>query len=105
MLVQYTGSYPTSSDLPTTLFNAFDRLGLATPPPNFAEALDRDPSRAVEQALWLLGVAANRLRNAEGVGHGRPFSPKVNPVRARVVARSMGVVSQLLLDALEPSQN
>jgi len=95
-----TGSYPSTYDFPTTLYQAFDRLSLAVPPQDLAAKLDRDPSRAIEQCLWLLGVTVNRLRNAEGTGHGRPFPAGVTAEQGRRAIQSMGLVSQLLLDAL-----
>ncbi len=100
-LIVATGSYPSGSDFPTTLYQAFDRLSLAVPPPDLAGKLDPDPGRAVEQCLWLLGVSVNRLRNAEGTGHGRPFPASVTDDQARTAIQSMGLVSQLLLSALK----
>jgi hypothetical protein len=100
-IVVTTGSYPTGNHFPTTLYQAFDRLSLAVPPPDLADKLDRDPGRAIEQCLWLLGVSVNRLRNAEGTGHGRPFPARVTDDQARTAIQSMGLVSQLLLSALK----
>ncbi len=99
-LIVATGSYPSSGHFPTTLYQAFDRLALALPPPDLADRLDRDPNRAIEQCLWLLGVSVNRLRNAEGAGHGRPFPASVTSDQARTAIESMGLISQLLLNAL-----
>lgn len=96
-----TGSYPSGSHFPTTLYQAFDRLSLAVPPSGLVETLDSDPLRAMEQCLWLLGVTVNRLRNAEGTGHGRPFPATVTAEQGRRAIQSMGLVSQLLLDALK----
>ena len=101
VLVTATGSYPTTSDLPTTLYLAFDRLGLAVPASEVVGRLDADPNRAIQQCLWLLGIAVNRLRNAEGSGHGRPFPATVSPAEGRRAVQSMGLVSQLLLDSLK----
>jgi hypothetical protein len=100
-LVVRTGSYPSGGHFPTTLYQAFDRLALAVPPSGMVEKLDSDPVRAMDQCLWLLGVTVNRLRNAEGSGHGRPFPPTVTDEQARRAIQSMGLVSQLLLDALK----
>jgi hypothetical protein len=99
-LVVATGSYPVGGHFPTTLYQAFERLSLAVPPPSFADKLDPDPNRAIEQCMWLLGVSVNKLRNAEGTGHGRPFPAKVTAEQGRRAIQAMGLVSQLLLDAL-----
>lgn len=100
-LVVATGSYPSSTDFPTTLYQAFDRLSLAVPPSDVAGRLDPDPTRAIDQCLWLLGVSVNKLRNAEGTGHGRPFPARVTAEQGRRAIQSMGLVSQLLLDAMK----
>jgi len=98
VLVQATGAYSESKSFPMTLFHAFDRIGLSTPPPDISKQLDQDPIRAMQQCFWLLGCAVNRLRNAEGTGHGRPFPPNVSDEDARLAVQAMGIVSQMLLD-------
>lgn len=100
-----TGSYPTAASFPATLYLAFERLSLSAPPAKAIDQLATDGERAVEEALYLLGVAVNRLRNQQGVGHGRPCVPKVRPSRARLLIKAMGVVSELLLEQLEASAN
>lgn len=101
-LVEKTGRYPEGSNFPATLYQAYDRLGLAAPPPQLLEGLDRDARRAVEQSLWLLGCAVNRLRNAEGTGHGRPHPVSVSEREAQLTIQAMGLVAQLILDSLNP---
>ena len=96
VVVLTTGAEPQTTDLPTVLYLAFDRLGLAAGQ-NLVPHLDRDPHRALQQALWLLGFAVNRLRNAEGTGHGRPFPASVSNDEARIAVESIGLVSELLL--------
>jgi hypothetical protein len=100
VLVERTGTYATSANFAATLYQAFDRLNLAAPGPDALSALDSEPSRAVEQSLWLLGCAVNRLRNEQGTGHGRPFPATVKDEEARLAIQAMGLISQLLLDAL-----
>jgi len=97
VVVKASGSYPSTANFQTTLYQAFDRLGLSASPQLLSQ-LDRDPVAAVEQCLYLLGNAVNRLRNAEGTGHGRPFLPQVTDVQARVAIQAMGLISQLLLE-------
>lgn len=72
---------------PGTLYQAFDLKGLATPPGPLMHAietdLDPDPQRRLEQTLYLAAVAVNKLRHAQGVGHGRPFPPTVSVYKRR----------------------
>jgi hypothetical protein len=100
VLVEMTGSYAKSDNFPMTLHLAFDRLGLTTPPPNALDPLSGDPQKAVEEALWILGVCVNRLRSAQGTGHGRPFAPTVSDDQASIAIQAMGLVSELLLQKL-----
>jgi len=57
--------------------------------------------KAVQQCLWVLGFAVNRLRNKEGIGHGRPFPPNLSDEEAKLAVQAMGIVSQMLLDRLK----
>ncbi len=102
VLVNKTGSYDERMGFPGTLFQAFDLKGLATPPGkllNEIEAhLDPDPRRRLTQTLYLLGVAVNKLRHAEGTGHGRPFPPTVTDLEAKVAVEALAIISELLLE-------
>jgi hypothetical protein len=60
--------------------------------------LDADPRRRLEQSLYLAAVAVNKLRNAQGVGHGRPFAPSVSDLQAKAAVDTMAIVSELLLE-------
>jgi hypothetical protein len=102
VLVEKTGSYPQSSHFPTTLYQAFERLNLCVPAPELQQKLSSDPLCALQQCLWLLGCAVNRLRNAEGTGHGRPSPATVTDPEAELAVQAMGLVSQLLLGRLRP---
>lgn len=98
VLVEKTGAYPTHDNFPATLYQAFDRLGLASST-EMLTMLDTDPRRAMQQGLYVLANAVNRLRNAEGTGHGRPFLPVLTDSEARAAVQAMGLISQMLLDA------
>jgi hypothetical protein len=100
VLIEKTGSYPQGSHFPTTLYQAFERLGLCAASPDLQQKLASDSRCAVEQCLWLLGCAVNRLRNAEGTGHGRPSPTAVGDQEAELAVQAMGLVSQLLLGRL-----
>lgn len=102
VLVTRTGAYDERMGFPGTLFHAFDQKGLATPAGPVMEAiekgLDDDPRRRLAQLLYLLGVAINRLRNAEGTGHGRPFAPTVSDLEAKVAVEAMAIIGEFLLE-------
>lgn len=102
LLVQHAGTYDERMGFPGTLFHAFDTKGLATPPGPILQAIeagfDGDPRRRLEQTLYLLGVAVNKLRHSEGVGHGRPFAANVTDLEAKISIEAMGIISELLLE-------
>jgi hypothetical protein len=101
VLVETTGGYPAEGNFPATLYQAFDRLQLATPSTEIIQSLEEDARAAMQQALWLLAVAVNRFRNEEGIGHGRPLPATITEAEARLSIQAMALVSQLLLDALD----
>jgi hypothetical protein len=88
-------------DFPGTLFHAFAAQGLSTPPKSVIDAvnagLSKDAGERFQQALYLLGCAANRLRNEQGTGHGRAFKPTVTDAEAKRAAQAMALISELLL--------
>jgi Abortive infection C-terminus len=87
---------------PGTLYQAFDLKGLATPPGPLVHTIENDlhpdPQRRLEQTLYLAAVAVNKLRHAQGVGHGRPFPPTVSDLQAKAALDTMAIVSELLLE-------
>jgi hypothetical protein len=106
VLLERVGQYPTggpAGSFPVTLAQAFTVLGLEVPP-DLHGALHSDPGRQVQQCLFLLGVAVNRLRNDAGSGHGRPDPPRktgeLTQEQARVVARATALIAGMLLDEL-----
>lgn len=89
-LKQRTGSYSVdghAGNFPIPLANAFTALGLALPP---SVSLDKDPHRQVQQCLFLLAVAVNRLRNDAGAGHGRPSEEPEKDSSANTAGSSFG---------------
>jgi hypothetical protein len=100
-LMSLTGGYPSSANFPMTLFQAFDRLGLATPHMEVLRSLDGDEWQAVQKALYLLGVAVNRFRNSDGQGHGRPNRSRAERTHAQVASQAAALVTELLLRGLE----
>lgn len=100
VLVQVSGAYQENLYFPGTLYNAFDRLGLPLPPLDQLKEFDDDAVRALNQGLFLVACAVNRLRNQKGTGHGRPQATALSPAVARTASRGAGIVSALLLDTL-----
>lgn len=101
LLVQKMGDYPTDrrrGNFPVTLASAFTLVGLQPAPSDWKA--DPDPLVAVRQTLYQLAISVNRLRNAQGSGHGRP-APSTTPLAdGRVTARAMALITGYMLDAL-----
>jgi hypothetical protein len=81
---------------PGTLYHAYLQLGITAPDATLLGHIDADPRTALQQAIYLLACAANRLRNAEGTGHGHPTPSTADALDARLSAQASGVVSDLL---------
>lgn len=98
VLVQKWGTYPSTSNFPTLLGQAFTALGLATPsdPITSGEHIQK----RVERAAYELGCALNGLRNKQGTGHGRPWVSNITTAQARFSIESMGNIASLMLEAL-----
>jgi len=100
-LVETQGHYSASTNFPLTLYQAFERLGLATLPPDVSGRLDGDARTAVQQAAYLLALAVNRLRNQEGAGKGRPVLTTLRQEDAKLASHATALVCELMLSALE----
>jgi hypothetical protein len=98
VLVEKWGNYPTHSNFPTLLGQAFTALNLATPTDPLQEG--EPAKKRVERAAYELGCALNALRNKQGTGHGRPWLDSVTPSQARFAIESMGNIASLMLDHL-----
>ena len=94
VLVERTGAYPTGAHFQTTLWQAFERLGLACPDVQRIEISGVGPWEGVEQALFILACAVNRYRNAEGVGHGRPDPSLATTAQSRIAAEAAALVAE-----------
>lgn len=103
VLKERTGEYQRNANLPATLYQAFSVLGLSAPPKAVLDTIPPDPREALDQAVWLLGVAVNRFRNAEGEGHGRPEAPATTQAEASIVGLAAALVTELLLSAHSPT--
>jgi hypothetical protein len=105
VLVERTGNYPTHGNFQTTLFQAFALLNLGTPEMESVQKLSSDPIKAMEQSLCLLGMAINKLRNADRSGQHtdseRAFLPNLTDKQARLATQAMGLISEFLLNQLD----
>jgi hypothetical protein len=99
-LVETTGDYSTRESFPATIYQAFERLGLSPAPPSLSDRLDTDARSALQQAVYLLALAVNRLRNEQGTGHGRPVPTDLMKDDSRIVCHATALVCELLLAAL-----
>jgi hypothetical protein len=100
-VIQSKGTPYSGHDFPGILFHAFNSLNLPTPDlpamEAFRQKLSSNPGERVQQVLYLLGCEINKLRNAQGVGHGRAFPATVSDQEAKTAAQAMAVISELLL--------
>lgn len=85
-------------NFPTLLGQAFAGLGLKTTADK--EAPTDTPQQRLQRHLFGAACAVNTLRNKQGSGHGRPWEPTVTPAEAHAAIQTMGLVAQLLLNAL-----
>ena len=99
ILTSIRGDYPARANFMALLGMAFMALGLAVPEqpvePNEA------PARALERGLFVSACAANKLRNKEGTGHGRPWPSTVSEHEAKAAIEVAGCVSAYLLAKLK----
>ena len=103
VLKEMTGNYAATgpaANFPTALFNAFYALELS----GSEASLHKDPYRAIQEALFLLACAINRLRNDRGDGHGRPEPSIATALEGRLSTQSAGLVCELLLTVLKARQ-
>jgi hypothetical protein len=99
VLVERWGSYSTSDNFSALLGKAFIALELKVPqdPVSQGELYNC----RLERALFEAACAVNTLRNKQGTGHGHPWLPNVTESESRRAVQVMGLVAELLLDALE----
>jgi hypothetical protein len=100
VLVERVGSYPPHGNFQVMMYQAYKELGLEPPTTDHMNAVSGDEWHAVERAIFLLGCAVNRFRNAQGTGHGRPHASLATDEQGRLAAEASALVSEILLDAL-----
>lgn len=99
VLVERLGTYPTTSNFPTLLGQAYLNLGLAYEVKDGSTPVER-----LDAALYQAACAVNTLRNKEGTGHGRPFLATVTGAQARLAIETMGIVAERLLTGLKEAK-
>jgi hypothetical protein len=85
-------------NFPTLLGQAFAGLTLKTTADK--ELPGDTPQHKLQRHLFGAACAVNTLRNKQGSGHGRPWLPSVTDAEAHAAIQTMGLVAQLLLNAL-----
>jgi hypothetical protein len=87
-----------------TLHNAFGAIGMTPIGPTqwqeILKHLDGDPARRLHQCIYLVALAANKLRQAEGTGHRRPHAASVSADDARAAAEAAALNWGAMLDRL-----
>ncbi|KVP70523.1 hypothetical protein WJ99_11220 [Burkholderia ubonensis] len=99
VLMSVRGAYPTGANFEALLGMAFIALELTVPQQQ--PELGEPPVCALERSLFLAACAANKLRNKEGTGHGRPWLPRVGDVEAKAAIEVAGCVSGYMLAKLQ----
>lgn len=85
-------------NFPTLLGQAFAGLGLKTTADK--ELPGDTPQQRLQRHLFGAACAINTLRNKQGSGHGRAWDATVTAAEAHAAIQTMGLVAQLLLNAL-----
>lgn len=99
VLKERLGDYPIAghnSHFPQLLGQAFAELELKAS----SVELDQDPFLALQEAIFLMAKAVNKLRNAKGDGHGRPEPAVALVLEGRLATQASAMVTELLLSAM-----
>ncbi|OJA51089.1 abortive infection family protein [Burkholderia ubonensis] len=99
VLTTIAGKYPVGANFKALLGMAFTSLGLAVP--EQAAEPGEPPSKELERGLFTAACGANKLRNKQGTGHGRPWPVNVGAAEAKAAIEVAGTVSAYLLDKLQ----
>lgn len=99
VLRELWGQYPTVTNFPTLLGQAFTALGLSTTADK--EESGEHPRKNMERKMFDLACSINRLRNKQGTGHGRPWLSDVRPEEAKASIEFIGIISERMLIELK----
>jgi hypothetical protein len=100
VLDEIGGGAPAKADFDRLLFLARDRLGLDPRTVTDGQA-GAAYIRPILGSAWKIAEQVNKLRNAQGTGHGRTLPTGVTPEMAVLVVREACNVSELMLRALD----
>lgn len=93
------GSYPSTTNFPSLLGQAFVALDMATPE---QVSVQGEHQRCrLERSLYETACSINNLRNKQGTGHGRPWVPDLRTAEAKAAVEFIGAIAELMLDNLE----
>jgi len=93
------GSYPSTTNFPSLLGQAFVALDMATPE---KVSMQGEHQRCrLERSLYETACSINNLRNKQGTGHGRPWAPDLRPAEAKAAVELIGAIAEFMLDNLE----
>lgn len=98
VLMSLEGRYPEKANFQGLLGMAFIALDLAVP--ELLEQPGEPAVKSMERGLFIAAVGANRVRNKQGVGHGRPWVPTFSSEEAKAAIEIMGTISAYLLRKL-----
>jgi len=98
VIQEKTGTYPTTANFPTLLGQAFIMLGFATSEDKKVDG--EHPRKDIERNMFAIACSINKLRNKQGTGHGRPFTPDLSNNEAIDAIRMMGVIANKMMNGL-----
>jgi hypothetical protein len=99
VLQELWGQYSTTANFPTLLGQAFTALGLTTTADK--EENREHPRKNMERKMYDLACSINRLRNKQGMGHGRPWLPDLSHDEAKAAIGFIGTISERMLNELK----
>ena len=99
VLQELWGQYSTTANFPTLLGQAFTALGLTTTADK--EESREHPRKNMERKMYDLACSINRLRNKQGMGHGRPWLPDLSHDEAKAAIGFIGTISERMLNELK----
>jgi len=92
------GQRPTRANFPFLLGQAFTALDFGTSAST--EEQGEHPRKNMERKMYDLACSINRLRNKQGTGHGRPWTPDLTNEEARAAIEFIGTISERMLNEL-----
>ena len=98
VLMTLNGGYPSGVNFQSLLGQAFVALDLAVP--ELPEQPGEPAVKLMERGLFTSALGVNRVRNKQGSGHGRPWTPTLAEEDVRAAIEVVGAVSAYMLAKL-----